>query len=85
MTQPVEALLPVTQGSGPLQLRMLNFVIAQPDGTFKTVSVEPTVLLDPNTGQYVIPMSFDQANDLIARLDTLIELQKKLLGKFNST
>lgn len=61
--------LPQAGAGGPLS-RQLQFVIAQPNGTFQTVMVEGAWLADPSTSRPYVTISREQA-------DTLIEQQEK--------
>lgn len=75
MTQAGEEALGVQQSSTvDKQLRLIKFVVAQDDGTWKTVVVEPAVLIDPVTSNTVTPMSASQADTMITLLRDLKEL-----------
>lgn len=71
MTQGVEAFIGVSNEAGGTQLRLLKFLVGQPDGTVGPVFVEGAILVDPQTGQAVRPMTYDQA-------ETIIELLQRI-------
>lgn len=85
-SQEVEAFVGVQPAStvGTL-LRVFNFVVAQPDGSFKTVSVEPTIVLDPDTGKTLVPMSCDQADAMVRLLEKLVQQNELLLRVMGSS
>lgn len=77
MTQgmPGEEALPVQASStADKQLRLFQFLVAQDDGTFKNVVVEPTVLVDPDTASPYVAMTSAQADTMITLLTEIRDI-----------
>lgn len=54
-------------------LRLEGFLVAQNDGTFQLVKVEPGILLSPATSKPIEPMTAGQANEMIRLLRRMCE------------
>ena len=72
MSQGSEGYVAVPALPSGTKIRNVSFTLPQPDGTMQTTSAQAIVLIDPQTGALVRPITFDQAKEMIALLNKLV-------------